>query len=303
METAGEVAPTAPSSLEPGADDGHARRERTAERRARVLRRYQEGWTARAIAREEGVWSRTIDLDFRALGVRPRPAGRSRFTERARRRRRVAELRARDLSMRAISEETGIPYSAVRNDCIALGLKTPAPNNRPFEQRRAKAAELRAAGRTVQVIAVELGGPALEPRTCARPGCERTFRAKPSRVAKGYGKYCSRPCSFRDRWWRTGRGISDVLLDNIGPDTVATRREWKGRWAGRKPSRRGRKRRGARGVEQVDPETVEKVIRCAAAGKSERAIALMTGRSRGLVRRLKADYAAEIDAARAPTLF
>jgi DNA-binding CsgD family transcriptional regulator len=247
METASGTTPAAPSRLGPGADDDLGRRRRD------VARLYSDGLTGQEVADELRISHAAVDRDLRALGIPRRRRGPrvdpDELARIERRRAKAAELHATGATVPEIAVALRVHPSRVYVDLHASGMEF-----------RGQGAKL----------------PALEPRPCSRPRCEKTFNAKPSRVAKGYGNYCSQSCAYSDRWWRTGDGISLRMVSNAS--TAAHRNllaAFKSRWSGRS----GRPR-------EIDDEQAQRVLRLHGKGYSVRQIADQTQLSKSAVHRL-----------------
>lgn len=86
--------------------------------------------------------------------------------DRNERRRQAVELHQQGFSTQKVADEIGCSWETARRDLEAAG----------FEFRRTKRASK------------------IEPRVCAREGCEKVFRPSPAQLRKGFGKFCSGPC-------------------------------------------------------------------------------------------------------------
>ena len=82
------------------------------------------------------------------------------------RRRRAVELYQQGLSTNKVAAALGCTWDTARSDLLAAG----------FTFKRSTRAA------------------AIEPRVCAREGCENVFTPKPAQLRKGYGKFCTRKC-------------------------------------------------------------------------------------------------------------
>jgi hypothetical protein len=178
------------------------------------------------------------------------------------------------MGINVISEKLGVSRLTVWKDVQALGLPMRKPGRQPQYADHG-------------------------PRKCARAGCGRWFHPKPSLVARGYGKYHSLSCAYTDRWWRTGNGISQQMLENAArasghrrPDAAPNLvRKFKGRWGSNRPPKAGGRPRG-RPHNSLPPGTLARVERLLSRGFGRRTIAQMTGVSEHTIRRIQRRSAA-----------
>jgi DNA-binding CsgD family transcriptional regulator len=272
--------------------------ERIAERRRHVAELCEQGLSNRAIAVRLGVALVSVQKDRRVLGIAaptgaprrlPRPDQRTcrlegcdaTFTPNAR----DAARGQGDYCSREHSNQARRIHPKVGDRVCALPECGSA-----FTARDAHAA--RGWGRYCSADCHNEGQrvyPDPGERVCARPGCERTFRPGGPRVARGFGTYCSRSCGAHDRWHRTRHGIVPTLegLRSLGTLKGKTLEQWYGR-ASKEIAAARRRSVGAaahRDLDRlkVDDEKLDRIIKLAHQGHSQRAIARMVGVSRGSV--------------------
>lgn len=232
---------------------------------------------------------------------------------------RAVELYLAGASTYEVGDVLGIAHSTVERWLEAedvprrrRGPRVPPDVAAAIERRRARVAELYRAGVSTAEISAQLGisvarvyvdldaagvvrgrpGPPTlypehdGPRTCEN--CGRTFNAKPSRVARGFGNFCSLSCRSRHRWQVTGRGISSAMLENASALAgVNVARRFKGLWASRRPPAPGGRNRG-RPRADVGDDSRRLVLRLKRERPDwgERSLALAAGLSRRQVRQI-----------------
>jgi hypothetical protein len=108
-------------------------------------------------------------------------------------------------------------------------------------------------------------GPPVEPRVCARDGCEQIF--KPSWNGDPSLRHCSVSCAQQDRF--EAGDVAEAFVEHM---PGRSRQRWGGRWNATKPPAPGARRRGRPGAE-LTAEQRDEIQRLAGRGWGRRAIA------------------------------
>jgi hypothetical protein len=218
----------------------------------------EQGHTLQEVSAELGIAAKRVTTILGRRGVQLRRRGprvrADKLAEIAVRRTQILELYTQGLPGPEIARRVGVSYSVVYTDLEAVG----KPRRRS-------------------------GPPSLYPPvpdlSCL--WCGANVKAKPSRVARGYGRFCCRSHSYLHRWHVTGNGIAAALLNNLPAER---RQHFKCSWGGRKPPGPGARPRG-RPANPSPPEALSMLETLAALGYGIATITKQTHLSERVVRR------------------